>query len=113
MDTSLDPVESNEILVLLKSFPEKVKKYITAVLHPPNDNAIGPEKENYRTPPTKNEILLNSDISKEDYYRATFISVDDDWASSHTSTKFVFSQSLFRYRVEGMGSNYEYSNSIQ
>ena len=58
---------------------EKVKKYIDAELNPVGVNVIDPEKENYKPPPTIDEILLKLDISKEVYYHALPISVDDDY----------------------------------
>ena len=37
------------------------------------------EEEDYKSPLTIDEILLKLDISKEDYYYALSISVDDDY----------------------------------
>ena len=55
-----------------------MKKYIDEELNPVKVNVIDPEKENYNPPLTIHEIPLKLDISKEDYYHALFISVDDD-----------------------------------
>ena len=55
-----------------------MKKYIDEELNPAKVNVIDLEKENYNPPLTIHEILLKLDISKEDYYHALFISVDDD-----------------------------------
>ena len=48
-------------------------------MKPAKVNVIDPEKENYKPPLTIDEILLKLDISKEDYYHALSISVDDDY----------------------------------
>ena len=56
-----------------------MKKYIDAELNPVKINVIDPYKENYKLPPTIDEILLMLDISKEDYYQALSISLDDDY----------------------------------
>ena len=47
-------------------------------MNPAKVNVIDPEKENYNPPLTVHEIYLKLDISKEDYYHALFISMDDD-----------------------------------
>ena len=73
------PHERNGILDSRKSLLEKVKKYIDAELNPVKINVIDPYKENYKPPPTIDEILLMLDISKEDYYQALSISLDDDY----------------------------------
>ena len=74
----MDPLERNEILDSRKSLLEKVKKYIDAELNPVKVNVIDPQKENYKPPPTIDEILLKLDISKQDYYQALSISVNVD-----------------------------------
>ena len=79
LDPSLDPLERNEVLDSHKSLLEKVKKYIDAGLNPVKVNVIDLQKENYKPPPTIDEILLKLDISKQDYYQALSISVDDDY----------------------------------
>ena len=56
-----------------------MKKYIDEELNPAKVNVIDPEKEAYKPPLTIDEILLKLDISKEDYYHALSISVDDDY----------------------------------
>ena len=56
-----------------------MKKYTDEQLNPVKVNVIDPEKENYKSPPTIDEILLKLDISKEDYYHALAISVDDNY----------------------------------
>ena len=71
--------ERNGILDSRKSLLEKVKKYIDAELNPFKINVIDPYKENYKPPPTIDEILLTLDISKEDYHQALSISADDDY----------------------------------
>ena len=50
----------------VKACYKKVKKYID-------------EEQDYKSPLTIDEILLKLDISKEDYYYALSISVDDDY----------------------------------
>ena len=55
-----------------------MKKYTDEELNPVKVNVIDPEKENYNPPLTIHEIPLKLDISKEDYYHALFISVNDD-----------------------------------
>ena len=56
-----------------------MKKYIDEELNPAKVNAIDPEKENYKPPTIIYGILLKLDISKEDYYHALPISVNDDY----------------------------------
>ena len=82
LDPSSDPHERNEILDSRKGLLEKVKTYIDADLIPVKVNIIGPQRENYKPPPTTDEILLKLDISIEDYYRA----------SPHSTSKFIFCQ---------------------
>ena len=55
-----------------------MKKYIDEELDPAKVNVIDPEKENYKPPLTIDEIILKLYVSKEDYYHALFISVDND-----------------------------------
>ena len=55
-----------------------MKKYIDEELNPLKVNVIDPEKEIYNPPLTIHEIPLKLELSKEDYYHALFISVDDD-----------------------------------
>ena len=56
-----------------------MKKYIDAELNSVKVNVIDLQKENYKPSPTIDEILLKLYISKEDYYQALSISVDDDY----------------------------------
>ena len=56
-----------------------MKKYIDGDLNPAKVNVIDPNKENYKRPLTIDKILLKLHISKEDYYHALSISVDDDY----------------------------------
>ena len=79
LDPSLDQEQRNEILDSRKSLLEKVKKYIGEKFNPAKVNAINSEKENYKPPPTIDEMLLKFNISEEDYYHALSISVDDDY----------------------------------
>ena len=79
LDPSLDPEERHEILDSRKSLLEKVKKYIDEELNLAKVNVIDLEKENYKLPLTIDEKLLKLDISKEDYYHALSISMDDDY----------------------------------
>ena len=79
LDPSLDPEERHEILAPRKCLLEKVKKYIDGDLNPAKVNVIDPNKENYKRPLTIDKILLKLHISKEDYYHALSISVDDDY----------------------------------
>ena len=78
-NASLDPKDRNETLNSLKSLLEKVKICIDEELSPAKVNVIDPEKEGYKPPPTIDETLLKLDISKEDYYHALSISVNDDY----------------------------------
>ena len=56
-----------------------MEKYIVAELNAVKVNVLDLQKENYKPSPTIDEILLKLYISKEDYYQALFISVDDDY----------------------------------
>ena len=56
-----------------------MKKYTDEELNQAKVNVIDPEKENYKPLPTIDEILLKLNISKEDYYHALSISLDDDY----------------------------------
>ena len=56
-----------------------MKKYIDEELNLAKVNVIDLEKENYKLPLTIDEKLLKLDISKEDYYHALSISMDDDY----------------------------------
>ena len=78
LDPSLDP-EERHVIYSPKCLPEKAKKCIDEELNPTKVNVGDPEKENYKPPLAIDEMLLKLDISKEDYYHALFISVDDDY----------------------------------
>ena len=56
-----------------------MKKYIDEELNLAKVNVTDLEKENYKLPLTIDEKLLKLDISKEDYYHALSISMDDDY----------------------------------
>ena len=77
LDPSLDP-EERHVIYSPKRLQEKAKKYIDEELNPAKVNVGDPEKENYKPPLAIDEMLLKLDISKEDYYHALFISVDND-----------------------------------
>ena len=79
LNSSLDPKDRNETLNSRKSLLEKVKNYIDGELNPAKVNVIDPEKESYKPPPTIDETLLKLDISKENYYHALSITVNDDY----------------------------------
>ena len=70
-----------------------MKKYIDEDLNPAKVNVIDPEKENYKPPPTIDEILLRLDVSKKDYYHTLSISMDDDYEPHIIRPpKFMFCQ---------------------
>ena len=79
LNSSLDPKDRNETLNSRKSLLEKVKNYIDEELNPAKVNVIDPEKESYKPPPAIDETLLKLDISKENYYHALSITVNDDY----------------------------------
>ena len=56
-----------------------MKKYIDEELNLAKVNVIDLDKENYKRPLTIDEIPLKLHMSKEDYYHALSISVDDDY----------------------------------
>ena len=60
-----------------------MNNYIDGELIPVKVNVIGPEKEHCKPHPTKDKILLKSDISKVDCYHDLSISVDDDYELHH------------------------------
>ena len=72
----------------------KSEKVHDEELNPAKVNVIDPNKENYKRPLTIDEILLKLHISKEDYYHALSISVDDDYELHliRPNSKFMFCQ---------------------
>ena len=57
---------------------KKVKGYTDIDVNPAKVNVIGPTKVNFTQPVSVQEILGESEISEEDYYRALPISKDED-----------------------------------
>ena len=59
-----------------KTLLKKVKKYIDDNLNPAKVNVIDPTKDNFTQPLSKQEILDELEISKDDYYIALSVSKD-------------------------------------
>ena len=57
----------------------KVKQYIDTNLDPRKKNILKPQCDNFEGVPSIDNILLELDISKDDYYKALSISDDNDF----------------------------------
>ena len=71
--------ERAHIIEWRKLLLTKVKQYIDTNLDPRKKNILKPQCDNFEGVPSIDNILLELDISKDDYYKALSISDDNDF----------------------------------
>lgn len=92
--------------MLRKDLLKKLRSYLENHLNPAKKNIIDPRKVNFVQPLSIADILAELQIADVDYYRALYISKDDDFErhlKRRLTSCFV---KLFQWWIESMASKY-------